>query len=311
MKMINMSSHDKSKLDTQYFPVVTVPVEKIVESRFQFREDYGDLATLSQSIATQGLIEPILVRPVGKPDEEKYEIVHGHRRLQAVKLLRWQYISAQIRELTEQQSFEISLTENVQRKDLNAIEEGLAFKAYMDKFNVDKFSEVAKRLKLGTQYVEARVRFIDFQPQIQNKIREGGLSIARAEELLRLQKGHEEKIPELAQKIETGDLPTIIGARDAVGMILDGTTLEQAVEVSRYFEVKQKMFEKAALEDKSSVRQVLREIQEKQVDSDLLKRTIVDNNRKLVSKMIEEGMLTCPNCGGEELVWNCCGKRIK
>jgi len=305
-----MNSQSKSKSDGPYFPVVAVPVEKIAESRFQYREDYGDIATLSQSIAAQGLIEPILVRPIGKEGEEKYETVHGHRRLEAVRLLGWKYISAQIRDLTEQQAFEISLTENIHREDLNAIEEGIAFRAYMERFSIENYSETAKRLKLGTQYVQDRIKFLNFDKDIQNQIREGSLSVARAEELLKLQDEHPEEVSGLARRIQEGEVESIIGVRDAVHLIRDGASLEQAVEVSRYFEEKKKLFSEAALEEKNIVREIVRDIEDKQVDSSVLRKAIVDNNRKLVQKMLDEDMLTCPTCGGNNLIWKCCGKRV-
>ena len=305
-----MVSGHRPSSDTRYYPVVTVPIEKIFESRVQYRTDYGDLASLSQSISSQGLIEPILVRPIGVAEEEKYEVVHGHRRLQAVKLLGWKYIKTQVRDLTEQQAFEISLTENIHRKDLNAIEEGVAFKAYMERFNLEKYSEVANKLKLGTQYVKDRIKFLNLPQDLQNRIRDGSLSVARAEELLDLQEEHPEKIPELVKKIEAGEVESIIGVRDTVRLIREGATLEQAVEVSKYYEEKKKLLSEAALEEKDAIRAIVKDIQDKQVDPEALKKAIVENNRKLVSKMIAGGMLTCPKCRGTDLIWNCCGEHL-
>src|SRR5215216_808317 len=89
-----------------------------------------EVSTLSYSIAQKGLLQPIIVRP----KEEYYEIIAGNRRFEACKSLGWRKITCHILDLTDKDAFEVSLTENIQRKSLNPLEEALAFKMYVKDF---------------------------------------------------------------------------------------------------------------------------------------------------------------------------------
>src|SRR5215216_407306 len=87
--------------------------------RDQFMKDGTADETLTNSIREHGLLQPILVRPLS----HGFEIVAGHRRFQTCRSLRWRFIPCKIREMTDKQAFEIQLTENIQRKSMDPIEE--------------------------------------------------------------------------------------------------------------------------------------------------------------------------------------------
>ena len=103
---------------------MSVPIEKIDPNPFQTRTTFDEekIKELAESIKNSGLLNPILVRP--HPDDStRHQLAHGERRLRACKILGWETIPSEIRDLTEKQLIEISLIENLQREGLNPIEE--------------------------------------------------------------------------------------------------------------------------------------------------------------------------------------------
>lgn len=113
--------------DSQYF---RIPVDMLVANPYQPRRffDKRALQALSESIKKLGQLEDILVRPVG----DKFQIVLGERRWRACQLGGIPAINAKVRQLSDEETFLISLTENVQRENLTDVEEAFAFKSYMD-----------------------------------------------------------------------------------------------------------------------------------------------------------------------------------
>src|ERR671924_412313 len=103
--------------------VEQIEMKMIRPSQFAIRDKFQkndcDFETLVNSIKEHGLLQPILIRPL----QHSFEIVAGHRRFQACRTLRWRFIPAKIRELSDKQAYEIQLTENIQRKSMDPIEE--------------------------------------------------------------------------------------------------------------------------------------------------------------------------------------------
>lgn len=119
-------------------------ISQIEPNRGQPRRKFDEqaLSELSESIAQHGVVQPLLVRPIGGG---RYQIVAGERRWRASRMAGLQTVPAVIRELSDEQTMEIALIENLQREDLNAIEEAEGYKALIDKFGLTQ-EQVASRV---------------------------------------------------------------------------------------------------------------------------------------------------------------------
>ena len=106
--------------------VVNIAIEKIVPNRYQPRTvfDEAKIEELARTIHTHGVIQPIVIR---KMDDEKYEIIAGERRFRAMSKLQWTEVPAIIRNLSDKETASIALIENLQREELTAIEEAVAY----------------------------------------------------------------------------------------------------------------------------------------------------------------------------------------
>jgi ParB family chromosome partitioning protein len=159
-----------------------IPVNKIKPNRYQAREkfDEGAIAELANSILEHGLVQPVIVLPCG--EDGTYELVAGERRWRATKKAGLTEIPAIIKPLNERQSFILSLIENLQRKDLNAIEEAVAYKRLMMEFNL-KQEELAKVLGKTRTTIANTVRLLSLPDKIQEAVIEGVISEGHARAL--------------------------------------------------------------------------------------------------------------------------------
>ena len=137
---------------------------------------------LAASMRQHGLLHPIIVRPI----EEGFEIVAGNRRFEACRLLRWKYIPAKVRELSEKDAFEIQLTENIQRMTFNPIEEARAFKRYTKQFGWGGESELAGKISKSEQYVSNRIQLLRLPKAIIDEISQNRLKVSHALEIVNL-----------------------------------------------------------------------------------------------------------------------------
>jgi len=148
-----------------------------VRDKFQrYSEDDESLVT---SIREHGLIQPILIRPLSNG----FEIVAGHRRYQACKSLRWRFIPCKIREMTDKQAFEIQLSENIQRKSMDPIEEAEAFRRYVMDFGWGGVSDLAKKIGKSEEYVSHRIQLLKLPEEIKKKIASHILNVSKAIEI--------------------------------------------------------------------------------------------------------------------------------
>ena len=125
--------------------VQQLPVEKIRANRYQPRRDFDErsMDELKESIEQHGILQPVLVRML--PGKTGYEIIAGERRFRAAKLAGHATIPAIVRTMNDAETSEIALIENLQREDLNSVEEALAYKALIDGFSLTQ-ENLAKRL---------------------------------------------------------------------------------------------------------------------------------------------------------------------
>jgi ParB family chromosome partitioning protein len=149
---------------------------------------------LKESIIEHGILQPIVVRK----SIRGFEIVVGERRFRAAKEAKLETIPAVVRELSEQQMMELAVLENLQREDLNPIEEGLAYQMLMEKLKLTQ-EEVAKRLGKSRPHIANHVRLLSLPPNIQEFISTGKISMGHGRALLGLRE--KAKIPAVVEKI--------------------------------------------------------------------------------------------------------------
>lgn len=160
----------------------SLPVAFLQPGRFQPRMTFDEqpLQELAASIKEKGVLSPILVRPIG-PD--RYEIVAGERRWRAAQLAKLHDVPVVVRELPDDQALELAIIENVQRADLNAIEEGAAYEELITKFNRTQ-DDVAREVGKSRSHVANTVRLLRLPDQVKVWIREGKLTAGHARTLL-------------------------------------------------------------------------------------------------------------------------------
>jgi len=166
--------------------VEQIEMKMIRPSQFAIRDKFQkndcDFETLVNSIREHGLLQPILIRPF----EHSFEIVAGHRRFQACRTLRWRFVAAKIRELTDKQAYEIQLTENIQRKSMDPIEEAEAFRRYVIDFGWGGVSELAKKIGKSEEYVSHHMQLLKLPDEIKDKIVNNCLKVSQAIEIVQI-----------------------------------------------------------------------------------------------------------------------------
>ena len=147
------------------------------QPRTKFREEALD--ELARSIKASGIIQPLVVRPIGK----RYQLIAGERRWRAAQRAGLAKVSVIIRQVPDELALEMTLVENIQREDLNAIEAARAFERLMDEFHLTQ-EAVAERTGKDRATVANAVRLLKLEPAIQDWIEEGKLSAGHGRALL-------------------------------------------------------------------------------------------------------------------------------
>lgn len=161
-----------------------VPIEFLRANPFQprhlFREE--DLADLSNSIREKGILQPIVVRPV-QGQADSYEIVAGERRWRAAQKAQLHQVPIIIKELTDAESLEIAIIENVQRADLNAIEEAAGYDRLMAQFEYTQ-EQVSKLIGKSRSHVANTLRLLTLPDGVRSLIEQGKLTAGHARPLI-------------------------------------------------------------------------------------------------------------------------------
>ncbi len=179
-------SEDTATEETSAAPRVDllVPIEKVVANPDQPRRtfDKEQLADLSASIAEKGIIQPIIVRH-RSGDKDRFEIVAGERRWRAAQMAKLHEIPVLIREFTDMEVLEVAIIENIQRADLNPVDEATGYNQLMEKFGhtQDKLSSV---LGKSRSYIANSVRLLQLPEEVQMYLRDGKLSAGHARALI-------------------------------------------------------------------------------------------------------------------------------
>ncbi len=147
--------------------------------RYPDPKNSPELINLKLSIKEHGLLQPIVVRPL----EHGFEIVAGHRRFMACKSLRWRFIPCKIREFSDKHAFEIQLTENLQRKTMDPIEEAEAYQKYVVDFGWGGISDLGSKIGRSEEYISHRMQLLKLPVGVKEKVTNNDLSISQALEL--------------------------------------------------------------------------------------------------------------------------------
>lgn len=166
--------------------VISIPIKKITPNKFQPRRVFDDeaLNELASSITQYGILQPIVLRKA----LNGYELVAGERRWRASKMAGMNDIPAIIKEYTDSEMIEIALIENIQREDLNAIEEALAYRRLMDELSLTQ-EEVGRKVGRSRSLIANMVRLLNLHPTVQEYVSRGTLSMGQARPLLALETG--------------------------------------------------------------------------------------------------------------------------
>ncbi|HZK12067.1 MAG TPA: ParB/RepB/Spo0J family partition protein [Atribacterota bacterium] len=164
--------------------VIEMDIESLTPNLFQPRRSFGKekMEELKESIKKHGIIQPIIVRKMANG----YEIVAGERRLRAAKEIGLKKIPAIIKTFNNEKSLEIALVENIQREDLNPVEQANAFKRLIDEFNLTQ-QELAEATGKSRALVANTIRLLKLNPEIQKNISEGKISFGHAKLLLSIE----------------------------------------------------------------------------------------------------------------------------
>jgi ParB family chromosome partitioning protein len=164
--------------------VRTLPVAFLRPNRFQPRKTFApeDLHDLTESIREKGILQPILVRPVaGEP--QAFEIVAGERRWRAAQAAKLHDVPVLVREMGDGEALELAIIENVQRADLNAIEEAAAYHELMERFGYTQ-ERVAKEVGKSRPHVANTLRLLRLPEGVKTMLRDGRLTAGHARALL-------------------------------------------------------------------------------------------------------------------------------
>jgi len=170
--------------------IVNVDINKIIPNPRQPREEFPQegLAELAESIKAQGIIEPILARP----KNGKYELVAGERRWRAARKAGLTILPTIIKDFTDEESLELALVENLQREDLNPMEEAEAYSKLTGEFHLTQ-ADIAKKVGKDRSTIANLLRLLELPREIQVSIRRSQISVGHARPILSLE-GESERL---------------------------------------------------------------------------------------------------------------------
>ena len=193
---------DFNEVPTEQSPYRLLPIYKIEPNPDQPRQDFDqeELEALSQSIAEHGVVQPLTVRELSTG---YYQIVAGERRWRAARLANLSEIPAVVIEADDKKAMELALIENLQRQDLNPVEEALGYRSLMADYGMTQ-EETAQRVGKSRPTVANALRLLNLCPEVLAVLRKGAISAGHARAILTLKTPREQQ--EVAQKVCALDL---------------------------------------------------------------------------------------------------------
>ena len=176
-KKTTSSAHTPAA-STEYYDL---PIEHIEQSPYQMRREFDEQALheLAESIRAEGLLQPITARPLG----HSYQLIAGERRLRACKKIGLNTIRARVLDVTDSSSAALALIENLQREDLNPIDEALGYASLMEDHNITQ-EQVAERVGKGRANVANHLRLLQLNKECQGYVNQGSLKFGHARALI-------------------------------------------------------------------------------------------------------------------------------
>lgn len=197
-EQINFNQIEEKILDsTSTDEIVELPVDELRPNPYQPRKVFDEekLKELAESIREHGIFQPIIVK---RSSIKGYEIIAGERRVKASKMIGLEKVPAIVRDFTDQQMMEIALLENLQRENLNAIEEATAYRNLLDAMEVTQ-EELARRLGKSRTHITNMLGLLNLPEEVKDMMIEEKISMSHARVLSKLE--NKEEIVRLANKI--------------------------------------------------------------------------------------------------------------
>lgn len=190
-----------------------VPVDKLEPNPQQPRLDFKreELESLADSIRQKGVIQPLIVRR--KPGRDVYEIVAGERRWRAAQMAQLHEVPVVVRDLNDTEVLEVAIIENIQRADLNAIEEALGFRQLMTRFGHTQ-EKLAEALSKSRSHVANLMRLLSLPTEVQDMVRDGSLSAGHARALIGSSKAAELAAQVVAKGLSVREVERLMKAQE-------------------------------------------------------------------------------------------------
>ena len=190
MSLFSFMRHDEEVPKNKQ--IRDIELDKIVPNRYQPRREFSDdsIKELAETLDKDGLLQPIVVREDG---EDHYEIIAGERRYRAAKSLGWETIPAIVKNMDDDQAASLALIENLQREDLNPIDEAKAYTNLM-KLNDLTQTALAKDMGKSQSYVANKLRLLKLDDDVQKALIEGKITARHGRALLNLSEDDQERV---------------------------------------------------------------------------------------------------------------------
>lgn len=188
MALFSFGHHNEVPKDKQ---IQDLELDKITPNRYQPRRTFSDesIQELAQTIDEEGLLQPIIVRE----DGDGYEIIAGERRFRAVKSLGWEKIPAIVNNMDDDKAASLAVIENLQRENLNPIDEAQAYKSLMDLNDLTQ-TALAKDMGKSQSYVANKLRLLKLSQKVQDALVEGKISARHGRALVNLSDADQSRV---------------------------------------------------------------------------------------------------------------------
>ena len=206
MSLFSFKHHDEIPKNKQ---IQDIELSKIKPNQFQPRRQFSEnsIKELAQTLDKEGLLQPIVIRE----DGEEYEIIAGERRFRAAQLLGWEKIPAIVNNMDDDQAAFLALIENLQRENLNPIDEAKAYTNLMKLNNLTQ-AELAKDMGKSQSYVANKLRLLKLTPKVQSYLASGEISARHGRALVGLSERDQSRVVDeiLANNLNVKETEEII-----------------------------------------------------------------------------------------------------
>lgn len=183
---LNSSEKIREVIEEERSKLMEINTSDIVANEDQPRKNFAEeeLKDLASSIEKYGIIQPLLL----KKKEDKYEIIAGERRFRAAKLAGLERVPAIVKDITDEESSRIAIIENIQRKDLNPVEEAMSYRHLLDSQDLTQ-KELAEEIGKSRQYIGNTIRLLNLDPRVLKLLEEEKISVSHGKKLLSIKDG--------------------------------------------------------------------------------------------------------------------------